>query len=143
MISEGSCDTEDWSNDAENSALHHKNKLYKYKTDILSCNNIFQYYSSYCVFDQINAALLRDLTFWMVYLYKKNLDLNRTSRSCWKIPYSSLMSAWLSQSGQHALLDELDIQELFMRSSQVTGNSHLISLSCIVFCYGSSKCISI
>jgi len=27
MISEGSCDTEDWSNDAENSALHHMNKL--------------------------------------------------------------------------------------------------------------------
>ncbi len=24
MISEGSCDIEDWSNDAENSALHHK-----------------------------------------------------------------------------------------------------------------------
>ncbi len=23
MISEGSCDTEDWSNDAENSALHY------------------------------------------------------------------------------------------------------------------------
>jgi len=28
MISEGSCDTEDWSNDAENSAWHHKNKLH-------------------------------------------------------------------------------------------------------------------
>jgi len=28
MISEGSCDIEDWSNDAENSALyHHRNKL--------------------------------------------------------------------------------------------------------------------
>ncbi len=27
MISEGSCDTEDWSNDAENSALHNRNKL--------------------------------------------------------------------------------------------------------------------
>ncbi len=27
MISEGSCDTEDWSNDAENSALHPRNKL--------------------------------------------------------------------------------------------------------------------
>uniref|UniRef100_A0A8C1KUH4 Spliceosome-associated protein CWC27 homolog n=1 Tax=Cyprinus carpio TaxID=7962 RepID=A0A8C1KUH4_CYPCA len=27
MISEGSCDTEDWSNDAENKALHHRNKL--------------------------------------------------------------------------------------------------------------------
>ncbi len=28
MISEGSCDTEDWSNDAENTALHHRNKLH-------------------------------------------------------------------------------------------------------------------
>ncbi len=28
MISEGSCDTEDWSNDAENTALHHRNKWY-------------------------------------------------------------------------------------------------------------------
>ncbi len=28
MISEGSRDTEDWSNDAENSDLNHKNKLY-------------------------------------------------------------------------------------------------------------------
>jgi len=28
MISEGSCDTEDWSNDAENSALHHRKKLH-------------------------------------------------------------------------------------------------------------------
>ncbi len=27
MISEGLCDTEDWSNDAENSDLHHINKL--------------------------------------------------------------------------------------------------------------------
>jgi len=28
MISGGSCDSEDWSNDAENSALRHRNKLY-------------------------------------------------------------------------------------------------------------------
>ncbi len=28
MISEGSCDSEDWSNDAENSALYHKIKLH-------------------------------------------------------------------------------------------------------------------
>ena len=28
MISEGSCDTEDWNNDAKNSALLHMNKLY-------------------------------------------------------------------------------------------------------------------
>ncbi len=28
MISEGSCDIEDWSNDAENTALLHRNELY-------------------------------------------------------------------------------------------------------------------
>ncbi len=28
IISEGSCDSEDWSNYAENSALHHRNKLH-------------------------------------------------------------------------------------------------------------------
>ncbi len=28
MISEGSCDTKDWSNNAENPALHHSNKLH-------------------------------------------------------------------------------------------------------------------
>jgi len=28
MISKGSCDTEDWSNDAENSALRHRNELH-------------------------------------------------------------------------------------------------------------------
>jgi len=36
----GSCDTEDWSNDAESSALHHWNKLHfkmlKWKTVILN-----------------------------------------------------------------------------------------------------------
>ncbi len=30
MISEGSSDTEDWSNDAENSALHHRHDIFKY-----------------------------------------------------------------------------------------------------------------
>jgi len=29
MISEGSCDTEDWSNDAEYAALHQRNKSHK------------------------------------------------------------------------------------------------------------------
>ncbi len=62
MISEGSRDTEDWSNGAENSALHHKNKwyfkIYKQKMIILNCNNISQYYCFYCIFDQINAAVV-------------------------------------------------------------------------------------
>jgi len=35
MISEGSCNTEDWSNDAENSALPQK------KTNILLINNSY------------------------------------------------------------------------------------------------------
>jgi len=28
MVSEGSCDIEHWSNDAENTALHHSNELH-------------------------------------------------------------------------------------------------------------------
>ncbi len=39
MISGWFCDTEDWSNDAENSAVHHSNKLHL-KTVFLNCNNI-------------------------------------------------------------------------------------------------------
>ncbi len=45
MFSEGSCDTEDRSNDAENSALHHRNTLHfkiKLKADILNWKNIPQ-----------------------------------------------------------------------------------------------------
>ncbi len=50
MISEGSCDAEDCSNDAENSALHHRNKLnllaiYQNK------NFYFQYYCFYWIFE--------------------------------------------------------------------------------------------
>ncbi len=41
MISKGLCDTEDWSNDAENSALHHKNLIF-------NLNNTSQYYYFYC-----------------------------------------------------------------------------------------------
>ncbi len=61
MISEGSRDTEDWSNDAENLALHHRNLLH-FKINLstkqfnLNWNNILQYYY---IFDWINAALLK------------------------------------------------------------------------------------
>ncbi len=83
-ISEGSCDTEDWSNDAENSALHHRNKLNlkiysNKKTVIWNCNNISQYYCFYCIFNQINAALVRIrdflpiLTIWIM-VYSKILE---------------------------------------------------------------------
>jgi len=46
MISKGSCDTEAWSNDAKNSALPSQ----EYFTS--------QYYCFYCIFDQMNAALV-------------------------------------------------------------------------------------
>ncbi len=41
MISEGSCDTEDWSNDAENSAFHHSSD-----TQIWLARSTFQQFSS-------------------------------------------------------------------------------------------------
>ncbi len=48
MISEWSCDTEAWSNDAENPALHHMNKLhakiYSNKKLTLNHTNISQYF---------------------------------------------------------------------------------------------------
>ncbi len=48
------------SNATENSALHHTNKLYfKIHSPIkkmLNTKNISQYYSFYCIFNQINAA---------------------------------------------------------------------------------------
>ncbi len=48
MIYVGSCDTEDWRNDAENSVLRHRNKLrleiYSNKKQFFEINNISQYY---------------------------------------------------------------------------------------------------
>ncbi len=56
MISEGSCDSEDWSNDAENSALitetNYILKYIKIETLILNCN-ISQNYSFFrCSLDK-------------------------------------------------------------------------------------------
>ncbi len=38
MISEGSCDTEDWSNDAENHRNNLHLKIYKNRKHVLNCN---------------------------------------------------------------------------------------------------------
>ncbi len=57
MISEGSCDTEDWSYDAENSALHQSNKLYfKIENSYFNVWHYFTNYLFYCKYDQINVA---------------------------------------------------------------------------------------
>ncbi len=60
MISEGSCDTEYWSNDAENSALITAIHLQyiQIENSFLICNNISHLYRFYCIFDQLNAALV-------------------------------------------------------------------------------------
>ncbi len=61
MISEGSCDTEDWSNDAGNSAAHLKNKFLIFKI-YSNIKHLFKiviiFHTIYCIFDQINAALM-------------------------------------------------------------------------------------
>ncbi len=75
MISEESCDTEDWNIDAENSA----NKCLKYiqiETVIVICNNISEFDSFYSIYDQINAALVNKTllkkTFYIfIYYFKK------------------------------------------------------------------------
>ncbi len=53
MISKGSCGTDDWSNNAENTDLYYSNKLLVTYIHILI---ISQYYV--CIIDQINAALM-------------------------------------------------------------------------------------
>ncbi len=55
MISEASCDTEDWSNDDENSLNSQINCILKYIQLLLNCNNISLFY---CIFIQINVAFL-------------------------------------------------------------------------------------
>ncbi len=57
MISEGSRDTEDWSSDAENTGLL-KNIHFKNVQIYIFFIVITQYYSFYCIFDQINEALV-------------------------------------------------------------------------------------
>ncbi len=59
MISEGSCDTENLSNDAKFSFVL-KASAKCINVNVNSYFNISQYYSFYCIFDQINAALVSD-----------------------------------------------------------------------------------
>ncbi len=71
MISEGSCDTEDWSNDAENSALITGiNYILKY---ILNIKNISQYYCFCCILDQTNTGLVNRRDYIYIYIYINNM----------------------------------------------------------------------
>ncbi len=60
MISEGSCDTEDWSNDAKNSALitgiNYILQYIQIEDSILNCKNVSQYYWFYYILNQMNLG---------------------------------------------------------------------------------------
>ncbi len=69
-----SCDTKDWSNDAENSDLHLRHKLQITYDNILFCNFLYiyiyiyitieQYYCCYHIFDQVkNLKICEPQTF--------------------------------------------------------------------------------
>jgi len=57
MISEGSCDTEDWNFSFATTGINDIVKMYKNRKVILNCNYISQYYWFYGILDQINAVL--------------------------------------------------------------------------------------
>ncbi len=70
MISEGSCDTEDWWNDAKNPALitgiNYILWCIHIENSYLHFNNISQFYSS---FDHLNAALVSRRHFFQKHVY--------------------------------------------------------------------------
>ncbi len=100
MISEWSRDTEDWSNDAENSALHHRNKLqftiYSHRKQLFKIVIIF--HNFYCICDQINAALLTfppqniSKSYLVQPFYSYIIYLNECRRGIWL--FHVLLSSW-------------------------------------------------
>ncbi len=75
MISEGSCDSEDWSNDTLITAINYILTYIHIENTYLNCNNISQYYCFYCDFDQISAAFVGRREF------QKHLE-NTTDQRC-------------------------------------------------------------
>ncbi len=68
-ISEESCDTEDWSNDAENTALNHRNKFY-FKINNLKNNSNLTYLLIYLLIWKIFIS--NKLCSFEVYLSKNS-----------------------------------------------------------------------
>ncbi len=58
MISEGLCDTEDWSNDAENSALHYKTWLFSSNASNLKLRIVRRKIKPSSLFNQNNIWFL-------------------------------------------------------------------------------------
>jgi len=70
MISEGSCDTEDWSDDAANSALHHMNalhfKMFSYFTILLFYSIFDQALENMRLLSKTFKKILQAVNFCMV-----------------------------------------------------------------------------
>jgi len=85
MISEGSCDTEAWSNDAENSVIitgiNYILKYIQIKKVNLNCKNISQYYCFCCILDQINEASV-NRSFLLKHFLKKTYCSNDICHHC-------------------------------------------------------------
>lgn len=73
MISEGLCDTEEWNNDAQNSALHYRNTLYlqagAQETSILFKKKLS---NSYILNSSVNAGVFTFLSYKYCVLYSIN-----------------------------------------------------------------------
>ncbi len=84
MISEGSCDTEDWSNDAENTALHHKNKLHLKIYSNRNCNFkcLLYFWSHKCSLGEHKIIL------------PKTLKKSYRPQTIWTVIYLKLVYIW-------------------------------------------------
>ncbi len=65
MISEGSCDAEDWSNDAENSVLQYQNKLYRNNVYIvIKCVPVAQWFEHCVSSAKVVGSIPREHMYW-------------------------------------------------------------------------------
>ncbi len=75
MISEGSCDAEENSQQSLCiTAIIYSLKYIQIENIILNCNNVSQYYCYYCIFDQITAALGSRRDFFQKHLKKNHTN---------------------------------------------------------------------
>ncbi len=76
MICEGSCDTEDWSNDAENSAAHHRNKLLfiicSYRKQSFYIGTIFHNFTGLFIINDyyyyVRIKMAKSVAFYILYV---------------------------------------------------------------------------
>ncbi len=145
-MSEGSCDTEDWSIDAENSALHHRNitflKHIQTKKKVIF---IPQYYCFYWIFDQIKAALLSIRIFLQIVLTPNSWMVVYVFLTVWQGTFCGFKllvevrlvcrCRWSTQSWRSCWL----LQITCIRSIIFPAHTHIITDQAYVFSISSSN----